>query len=110
MARTTSSSAGSMPHRQGCSAREWTCISSPSVDGAEIPRTAAAGGHCCEIISVQASSTAIFISSMASTVSRARARTPAVVRRMTSIMDLSAGTVSEIAFSDRTSGIFDPSR
>ena len=47
---------------------------------------------------------------MASTVSRARARTPAVVRRMTSIMDLSAGTVSEITFSDRTSGIFDPSR
>ena len=47
---------------------------------------------------------------MASTVSRARASTPAVVRRMTSIMDLSAGTVSEIALSDKTSGMFDPSR
>ena len=108
MARTTSSSAGSMPHRQGCSAREWTCISNPSSRRRNSTHSAA-GGHCCEIISVQASSTAIFISSMASTVSRARASTPAVVRRMTSIMDLSAGTVSEIALSGETWGIFVPS-
>ena len=45
---------------------------------------------------------------MASTVSRARASTPAVVRRMTSIMDVSAGTVSEIALSEITSGILIP--